>query len=126
MQVSDLDQLDYYALSVFDNGVPNQMLKNELKKISMDLVDRKGDATARTLNIQISFKPVLDPSGHLCHINAEIDTKAKVPPYRTQTYQLLATEKEGLFCNIESPTAVDQRTFGFKKEADESDVKDVR
>lgn len=126
MNLNDLDQLDYYALSVMDNGIPNQMLKNELRKLSMDLLDRKGDATAREVHIKLSLKPVLDPAGNICHVNAELDTKAKIPPYRTETYQLVATEKEGLFINTESPKQVDQRTFGFTKEQDGSESRDLR
>lgn len=126
MNLQDLDQLDYYALSVMDHGIPNQMFKNEMKKISMDLIDRKGDATARKVTIEVTLKPVLDPAGNLCHINGEVDIKAKVPPYRTETYQFAATEKEGLFVNTESPKQIDQRTFGFTKEQDGSESRDLR
>jgi hypothetical protein len=108
---SDLETLDFYALSVMDNGIPNQLLRNALRRVGFDLVDRKGDATARVITIKLTLKPTLDPGGNMSHVKAAVQIKDKVPEHITETYQLAVDAKDGLFVNLEFPKQLDQRSL---------------
>ena len=106
-----LEQFDFESLSTLDNGIPNQLLKSHLRRVAADIDDRKGDATKRTVTIQIDFVPVLDTAGQLKFTKTTLDIKSKVPVHRSETYQLAVDPKRGMFVNADFPTQLDHRSL---------------
>lgn len=111
MAKSHLDKLDFSALSLIDNGIPNQLLKQHLNRIAMDINDRKTDNHKRTVTVQIDLTPSLDKAGNLRHVLVTVDIKSKLPVHRTDPYQAAIDPVKGLVVNTEFPSQIDQRSL---------------
>lgn len=111
MAKSHLDRLDFSALSLIDNGIPNQLLRQHLNRIALDINDRKTDKNKRTVTIQIDLTPSLDKAGNLRHCLVTIDIKSKLPVHRTDPYQAAIDPTKGLVVNTEFPSQIDQRSL---------------
>ncbi len=103
---------DAEALGNFDDGRIIAYLNAELKKIESDLDDRPMVKKERTLTLQLSFSPIVDPdSRDLDGANFTFAIKSSVPNQKSQTYRLGSKVKGKLCYSPDNPEDADQKTF---------------
>ena len=118
MPQTQLVQLDFSNLSVLDEGRIDKLLKKHIQNIAQDCIDRPGDPTARTMQLNFTVKPICTPEGYCENTFVEIECKSKVPVYRSQTFKMRVS-RQGLQFNQDFPDEIDQQPlFGDDQESE--------
>ena len=96
--------LSLHNLHELDNGKAVTAMNHALRQIALDIQDRPGDKTIRSVEMLVRLKPRLDAdSNALDCVVAEIIIKTKIPARRTPEYALLLDREAALHFNTHSP-----------------------
>ncbi len=98
-------------LNDLDGGKAALAFEHHVRRAALDCMDRPGDDKARTVVLQISLKPVMEPGGDCVEVEAQIHAKSTVPPHKTKAYSFGLRKNGVLVFNPDSPDAVDQKTL---------------
>lgn len=99
--------LNLETLHDLGDGELGILIRNQLQRIARDCLDRPHDKTKRKVTIEISASPVCNPRGEFTHTTIEIESKAKIPVYRTSPYQMQA-DVNGFKFNGDFPESIGQ------------------
>lgn len=67
-----------------DGGRINEAVKQELRRVVLDMEDRPADDKPRTVELKMTFVPQLDDQGLLDSVNAKFVVTSKVPARRSR------------------------------------------
>lgn len=116
-RVQEID-LSLGALEQMDSGKIARLVKSHLQKLSADCLNRPADDTARTMNVEFSFTPVLDPDSGDCETaKLRINVKSKVPTFRSKSYECRVGQK-GFSFNQDFPDDLDQPALFPKSQSE--------
>jgi hypothetical protein len=107
----DLVQFNLDNLKDLDGGKAAIAFESHIRRAAMDCTDRPGDNKARTVVLEVSIVPVMQPGGDCTDVDVTIKAKSTVPPHRTKPYSMGLRRNGVVVFNPDSPDAIDQKTF---------------
>ncbi len=99
--------LDFENLKHLDHGLLNAMLKEHLKRIALDCLDRPHDKKERLVSLDFRAVPVMGNDRECDHVKISVECKSKVPVFRTTEFQMKPTVGGFLF-NQDFPNELQQ------------------
>lgn len=108
MNSDEILQLTLATLGDLDYGKAQEAFNVCLRRAVADISDRPADSTARTVTLQFTMTPVVEPSGDCTEVEMEIDCKAKIPAYRTKKLSLGIRRGGLLAFRPDSPENINQ------------------
>ena len=106
-----LTKLELNSLGELDDGRVLIAFGHELKRAVMDCMDRPGDKTSRTVNMELKLTPVIGPEGQCDSVAGEFQIKSKVPVRKSKSYDFNVNRAGQLIYSSTSPDNIDQTTF---------------
>jgi len=106
-----LKQFTLDNLNDLDGGKAALAFEHHVRRAALDCMDRPGDDKARTVTLQVSLKPVMEPGGDCVEVEAQIHAKSTVPPHKTKPYSFGLRKNGVLVFNPDATDAVDQATL---------------
>lgn len=98
-------------LKHLDDGKAAAAFDAHLKRIAQDCLDRPGDATARSVVMEVIVKPIVEDNGNCDRVDSQINVKSKIPTHKTRVFNF-GLHRNGQFAFSEdSPDNYDQTTI---------------
>lgn len=79
-------------LADMGEGLIDKLFQAELERVTVDVIDRPGLATARKLVIELSLEPVMGQDGHIDSVNVACEVNGKVPKQKSAGYSMLCNK----------------------------------
>ena len=90
------------------DGTLGKLFRKHMRQVTEDCMNRPEDKAKRKVFLEFTVTPVYDPETRECdHVDMEIESKCKVPVFRSKKFQMRAT-KAGLQFNVGNPDDLDQ------------------
>jgi ribosomal protein L30/L7E len=120
VQRMPLHPLSLDTLKDLDMGKAHEAFNVHVRRVAQDCLDRPGDPKPRTVNMQITFIPILDEAADCSEVKAAIQVTSKIPSHRTKVYSFGLRRNGTLVFSEDSPTNVAQNTIfdGLDDEGD--------
>jgi len=104
-------RLSLATLDQFDYGKGALIFQKELEKVVRDLIDRPGDTTARTVDLQVILTPIVLQDGDVIDAKVQFKCRGKTPPYKTAARPAAIDRGRQLVFQPMAPDNPEQRTL---------------
>lgn len=98
-------------MKALDDGKAAAAFDAHLQRIARDCLDRPGDATARSVTLQVAVKPIIEDDGSCDRVDAQISVKSTVPQHKTKVYNFGLHRNGQMSFSEFSPDNFDQSTI---------------
>ena len=102
LELDNLSELDDRIIVAYARAI---------KEAVLDCMDRPGDKTVRTVNLEMKLTPVIGEEGQCDGCDGEFQIKTKIPARKSKLYSFQTNRKGHLVFSTTNPEDVNQTTL---------------